>query len=123
MCLFINDNTLGSCMMGHHISFFTLSESTWTSLSVHSEPDAEAQPTGLHDLMTLILWVLAVGTLKDFGAFSADQWLRNITSTSMECLSGDSRETSNFRQSAHLCVRRRAESYVEMLGNHTEHLL
>jgi hypothetical protein len=55
-----------------------------------------------------ILWpwssgVLVVWTRKDFRVFSADQWLRGITATSRECLPGDSRETTNFRQGAYLC--------------------
>jgi hypothetical protein len=37
MCLFIDDNTCGSCMMGHHLIFSALSDSTWIRLSVNSE--------------------------------------------------------------------------------------
>jgi hypothetical protein len=36
ICLFINGNACGSCMMGHHLIYSALSESTWTRLSVNS---------------------------------------------------------------------------------------
>jgi hypothetical protein len=66
---------------------------------------AEAESTGLHDLLTSILWIyMAAGTPKDFGVFSAITDLRGIRATSREYLSGDSNETRNFRQSAHFCA-------------------
>jgi hypothetical protein len=33
----------------------------------------EARPTGLHDPMTLILWIFGCGDTKDFGDFRAEQ--------------------------------------------------
>lgn len=46
---------------------------------------------------------LAVGTPKEFGVFSANQWLRGVAATGKECLSEDSSETRTFSQSVHLC--------------------
>jgi hypothetical protein len=40
---------------------------------VNSGEDAEAQPTGLHDHLTSILWIFGRGAPKDFGVFRADQ--------------------------------------------------
>jgi hypothetical protein len=54
--------------------------------------------------LTSISALLGVGTLQGFGVFIADQWLRGITAARRECMSGDSSETRNFRQSAHLCA-------------------
>jgi hypothetical protein len=53
------------------------------------------------DLYPLDFWLW--GHL-DFDVLNADQWFGGITATSRECLSGDSSETRNFRQSAHLCA-------------------
>jgi hypothetical protein len=60
-----------------------------------------------------------VGTLKAL-VYSAPT--NDLEVTSRKCLLGDSSETGNFRQSA-TSVRRRAESCVEMHGNHTKHPL
>jgi hypothetical protein len=62
---------------------------------------SKAQSTGLHDLLTSILWILTVGTRKFFGEFSSDQWLRGNTARSIQCLWGDSNETRNFGEGAH----------------------
>jgi hypothetical protein len=58
ICLFIHIDSCGSGMTEHYLIFSTLSQSTWTRLSVNSGQDAEAQSTGLHDLLTFTLWIL-----------------------------------------------------------------
>jgi hypothetical protein len=42
----------------------TLSDNTWTRLSVNRRQDVEAQSTGLYNPLTLILWILGVVTPK-----------------------------------------------------------
>jgi hypothetical protein len=72
---------------------------------VNSGQDTDTQSTGLHNLLTLILWIFGCGeTPEDFGVFSTDQWLRGITATGRKCLSGDSNKTRSFWKSGHLCA-------------------
>jgi hypothetical protein len=63
---------------------------------VKSEQDAETQSAGLHNLLTLILWIFGCGAPKGFGVFSTDQSLIGISAMNRECLSGDLSETRNF---------------------------
>jgi hypothetical protein len=88
MCLFINDNTRGSCMDVAHLVFFplftqhlnqTLGE-RWIGRGNPVNGPAQSPDLNAPEL-------LAVGTPKDFGVFSANQWLRGITATSREFLS------------------------------------
>jgi hypothetical protein len=72
-CHFFDNNTCGSCMMGHHLIISALSDSTWTRLAANSGQDAEVQSTGLHDPLTFVLWILAMGKLNYFEVLSADQ--------------------------------------------------
>ena len=98
VCLFINDSTCGSCMMEQRLIFPSSPESTWNRLSIDSEQDMEFQSTGLHDLLTSILWAFPVGPPKDFCAFKAAKWLGGFKAMSRECSSGDSSKTRNFRK-------------------------
>jgi hypothetical protein len=103
LCLFINDNTRGSCTM-RNLIFSALSVSTAIRLSVNSGQDTETQSTGLHDPLNLLLWIFGYrGTLKNFVVFRADQGFRGIRATSREYLSGDWSKTRNSCQRWHLC--------------------
>jgi hypothetical protein len=73
MCLFINDNTIGSYMMGPHLVFSSLSDNTSTTLCFNSGQVAQAPSADLHDPMTLSSEVSVVGKRKDFGVVCADQ--------------------------------------------------
>jgi hypothetical protein len=78
-----------------------LSDNTWTRLSLNSGQDAEAQSAGLHNPLTLIIWIRVCEASKGLGVFSSDQWLRHITAMSRECLSGDFQQFST--ECAPLC--------------------
>jgi hypothetical protein len=97
MCRVINDNTCGSCMMGHHLIFSALWDSTWTRFPMN-QSIGRGGPVSWSarspNLNPLDLWLW--GHLKDFGLFNADQWFRGITATSRQCLSRELSETRNF---------------------------
>jgi hypothetical protein len=99
----MSDNACGSCVVGHNI-LSAMSDCTRTRL--RWRVDRTRRPS---QLACTIPWpqssgILAAGTRRGFGVFSTNQWLRGITAPSTECLSGESSETRNFRQSAHLCA-------------------
>jgi hypothetical protein len=62
---FIN-SVCGLCMMGHYLIFSAMSapESNYQRKMWW---DMEAQSAGVHDLLTLILWIIGC---EDFGVFS-----------------------------------------------------
>lgn len=91
MCHFINDKTSGSCMMGHHLIFSALWDSTWTRLCVNSG----------YDLNPLDFWQW--GRLKTLVYSTLINDLE-VLQQQVENDSGDSSETRNFRQSAFLCA-------------------
>jgi hypothetical protein len=103
----MDDSTCASCVMGLHLIVSSLSDyenqafgEQWIGLGsiVHwtvRSPDRNP--------LFFFFFFLSLGTPKGFGIFSADQWHRGFTATSIECLLRGSSETRNFRQSAHLC--------------------
>lgn len=62
------------------LSVSTLSDSTWTRLSVNSGQEVKVHSTGLHNPTGLILRILEMGTCKDFYVFRHHQWLVSVNS-------------------------------------------
>jgi hypothetical protein len=87
--------------MRYNLIFSEFSDSTCVRLSLNSGYDAVDVPSGLHDLLTLIFWIFDCRITYRFWCI---QWLRDITATSREFLSGDSRETRNLQESTHSCA-------------------
>jgi hypothetical protein len=60
MCLFVNDNTCGSCMIGHHLMFSALWDSAWTRLPVNQSIGREGPvnwPAWFPDLNPPDFWL------------------------------------------------------------------
>jgi hypothetical protein len=123
MCLFINDNTCGSCMTGHYLIFSALSRQ-------HLNQTFSEQ------------WIGRGGPVN-WPARSPDRnpldfWLWRhlktlVYSAPINDLEGKQQRVQNACQEIRVkpgifdrvrtSVRRRAENCVEMHGNHREHLL
>jgi hypothetical protein len=104
MCLFIKDITCGSCMTGHHFIFSHCHTATEPDFRWAVDRTWRPSPVACTISWPQFSGFLAVRTRKYFGVFSVDQRITGIRAASKECLSGDSSETRNFRQSSQLCV-------------------
>jgi hypothetical protein len=61
LLLFNNDDTHGSCKIGHYLICSTLLDSTWTRLLLNSVQNTEDQETGLHSPLTLRMQIFGCG--------------------------------------------------------------